>query len=146
MFRNRSFQAWLDKGKLHCTFRFAIINNFSCTKITLYLGLVYCIPPFNIFSKPISTKTIADASLVKPKNVPKWGKHLLTYLCAWFDFYVSCKFISFNVGTQSHHLFYSGIYFRKSERILWLKQCNGIIVTGRLPFHMALIKDWYTIC
>ena len=101
---------------------------------------------FIMLRKPISTKTIAASSLVKPKNVPKWGKHVLTQLCILIDLCVSRKFLLFDFGTQSLYLFYSGIYFRKSERILWLKQCIGIIVMGLRPFHMALIKDQSTIC
>ena len=102
--------------------------------------------PINIVSQPISSKTTAAASSANPRNFPNLGNHVLTHLCVSVDLGVSCKFQSFNFCTRIHHPFPAGIYFRKSENILWLKQCYGIIVMGWPLFHMALIKDRYNIC
>ena len=144
--RNSSCQSWLDRGEFYCIFALTIINLFfeNCTNIIPSLGA-----DSYFFLQHGQQTHIQQENFwwvfVQSKNFPKWGKHVLTHLCVSVGLCVSRKFLSLNFGTRIHHPFFSGIYFIKSESIIWLKQCACIIVTGLTPSHMELIKDQYTI-
>ena len=149
MARNSSFQDWINKGESHCTFALTILKHFfwNLHKDHPILGsrLLYFFS-FNVVSKAISTNKFSSLSSVKPHNVLKWGKHVLTHLCGLVDLCVSCKCLPFKFGIKSHYPFSLEFSFRKTERIFWLKRCYGIIVTRRLMFHAGPIKDQTTMC